>query len=103
MLNIHVHLDDEKEGDLLVPGMFIEAKIGVKTSKNSALPATAVINSDEVNYVLALTKKENDLYYLKKTKVDIGLQDDQMVEILEAENLGKNTLFLSKGGFQLIK
>ena len=103
MLNIHVHLDDEKEGDLLVPGMFIEAKIGVKTSKNSALPATAVINSDEVNYVLALTKKENDLYYLKKTKVDIGLQDDQMVEILEAENLGKKTLFLSKGGFQLIK
>lgn len=103
MLNIHVHLDDEKDGDVLVPGMFVEANIGVASNKNTALPASAVINSDDVNYVLALTKKENDLYYLKKTIVEIGLQDDEMVEILAAGNLGSNTLFLSKGGFQLIK
>lgn len=103
MLNIHVHLEDEKEGDLLVPGMYIEAKIGVKSIKKTALPASAVINSDEVNYALALTKTENDLYYFKKTKVEIGLQDDQMVEILPGSAFGKTTLFLSKGGFQLIK
>ena len=103
MLNIHVHLDDEKEGNLLVPGMFIEAKIGVKSSGNTALPLASVINSNEVNYVLALTKKENDLYYLKKTKVEIGLQDDQMVEIRSEKDFTPNTIFLSKGGFQLIK
>lgn len=103
MLNIHVHLDDEKDGNLLVPGMFIEAKIGVKSSKNTALPLSSVINSNEVNYVLALTKKENDLYYLQKTKVEIGLQDDQMVEILSKDDFNPNTIFLSKGGFQLIK
>ncbi|HSI75264.1 MAG TPA: efflux RND transporter periplasmic adaptor subunit, partial [Lunatimonas sp.] len=103
MLNIHVHLNDEKEGNLLVPGMFIEAKIGVKSSGNTALPLASVINSNEVNYVLALTKKENDLYYLKKTKVEIGLQDDQMVEIRSEKDFTPNTIFLSKGGFQLIK
>ncbi|WP_304518237.1 efflux RND transporter periplasmic adaptor subunit [Cecembia rubra] len=103
MLNIHVHLDDEKEGNLLVPGMFIEAKIGVKSNKKTALPATAVTNTNDVNYVLVLTKQENDLYYLKKTKVDIGLQDDQMVEILSEKDFAADTRFLSKGGFQLIK
>lgn len=103
MLNIHVHLDDEKEGNLLVPGMFIEAKIAVKSSKNTALPAAAIINSNDLNYVLALTKKEEDLYYLKKTKVDIGLKDEGMVEILSEKDFAAGTLFLSKGGFQLIK
>ncbi|MCR9013434.1 efflux RND transporter periplasmic adaptor subunit [Aquiflexum gelatinilyticum] len=103
MLNIHVHLDNEKEGDLLVPGMFIEAKIAVKSSKNTALPIAAVINSDEVNYVLAMTQTENDLYYFKKTKVEIGLQDDQMVEVKPEISFKPGTIFLSKGGFQLIK
>lgn len=103
MLNVHVHLDDEKDGNLLVPGMFIEAKIAVKSSKNTALPAASIINANEVNYVLLLTKKEDDLYYLKKTKVDIGLQDDQMVEILTEKEFAPGTLFLSRGGFQLIK
>ncbi|MFD2203768.1 efflux RND transporter periplasmic adaptor subunit [Shivajiella indica] len=103
MLNIHVHLDDEKEGNLLVPGMFIEAKIGVKSNKKTALPVTAVINANDVNYVLVLTKQENDLYYLKKTKVDIGLQDDSMVEIKSENDFAAGTKFLSKGGFQLIK
>lgn len=103
MLNVHVHLDDEKDGNLLVPGMFIEAKIAVKSSKNTALPFASVINSDEVNYVLALEKKENDLYYLKKTKVEIGLQDDQMIEIRFENDVFSKSVFLSKGGFQLIK
>ena len=103
MLNVHVHLDDEKESNQLVPGMFIEAKIAVKSSKNTALPFASVINSNEVNYVLALEKKENDLYYLKKTKVEIGLQDDQMIEILSERDVNPKRIFLSKGGFQLIK
>ena len=103
MLNIHAHIDDEKEEELLVPGMFIEAKIEVKSSKKTALPIAALINSDEVNYVLSLTKKENDLYYLKKNQVDIGLQDELMVEILSGSDFRNSTLFLSKGGFQLIK
>jgi len=103
MLNIHVHLDNEKDGELLVPGMFIEAKIGVQSSKNAALPAEAVINSNEANYVLALEKKEKDLFYLKKILVEIGLRDDQMVEINSNPAIKKGMVFLSKGGFQLIK
>lgn len=103
MLNIHVHLDNEKEGDLLVPGMFIEAKIGVKSAGRAALPIASVINSDEVNYVLVLSHQENDLYYLKKTKIEVGLQDAQMIEILSENEFQPGTLFLSKGGFQLIK
>lgn len=103
MLNIHVHLDNEKEGNLLVPGMFIEAKIGVKSAGKAALPISAVINSDEVNYVLVLSHQENDLFYLKKTKIEVGLQDGQMIEILSENAFKPGTLFLSKGGFQLIK
>lgn len=103
MLNIHVHLDKEKEGNLLVPGMFIEAKIGVKSAGKAALPISAVINSDEVNYVLVLSHQENDLFYLKKTKIEVGLQDGQMIEILSENAFKPSTLFLSKGGFQLIK
>jgi cobalt-zinc-cadmium efflux system membrane fusion protein len=103
MLNIHVHLDNEKEGNLLVPGMFIEAKIGVKSAGKAALPIASVINSDEVNYVLVLSHQENDLFYLKKTKIEVGLQDAQMIEILSENEFKPSTLFLSKGGFQLIK
>ena len=103
MLNIHVHLDDEKEGNLLVPGMFIEAKIAVKSKKSTALPATAVVNANEVNYVLVLMGQENDQYFLKKTKVEVGLQDNQMVEIRSEQDFAPGTRFLSKGGFQLVK
>jgi cobalt-zinc-cadmium efflux system membrane fusion protein len=103
MLNIHVHLDDEKEGNLLVPGMFIEAKIAVKSKKSRALPATAVVNANEVNYVLVIIRQENDQYFLKKTKVEVGLQDSQMVEIRSEQDFAPGTRFLSKGGFQLVK
>ena len=61
------------------------------------------INSDEVNYVLELSHQENDLFYLKKTKIEVGLQDGQMIEILSENAFKPGTLFLSKGGFQLIK
>ncbi|PSL03507.1 efflux RND transporter periplasmic adaptor subunit [Cecembia rubra] len=103
MLAIHVHLKDEKEGQALVPGMFVEAKIGQTSSTQSALPNTAVLNADSKNYVLLLEKKEADTYHFRKMEVELLSQDEGMSAIANPEKFPKGSQFLSKGGFQIVK
>ena len=103
VLNVHAHLKDEKNALNLVPGMYVEAQIEIQKTRQAALPTAALINSHEHNYVLSLAKKEGDMYYFEKKEVTISNQDDEMAAIVFETAPKEGTLFLTKGGFQLIK
>ena len=103
VLNVHAHLKDEKNTLNLVPGMYVEAQIEIDKTRQAALPIAALINSHELNYVLSLAKKEGDMYYFEKKEVTISNMDDEMAAIIFETTPKEGTLFLSKGGFQLMK
>ena len=103
VLNVHAHLKDEHTTHNLVPGMFVEAKIEMEKTNHAALPNAAIVNANEINCVLSLARKDGDKYYLKKNEVTISFQDDEMAAITFETAPKEGTLFLTKGGFQLIK
>lgn len=102
MVNVHVHLKNEKDGDNLVPGMFVESQIVFKSHQKPSLPDEAVINVEAKNYVLIKKGLENDLIYLEKREVMVGEKNQGRIEILNASEFGPNAQFLAKGAFNLI-
>ncbi|MCF8297056.1 MAG: efflux RND transporter periplasmic adaptor subunit [Saprospiraceae bacterium] len=73
----------------LINHSFVEAKIIVKQRKVKALPSEAILKSANDYFVLAVEKTENNIYYLRKVKVDIGMTFNGFTEILNNENLKK--------------
>ncbi|MDO9553411.1 efflux RND transporter periplasmic adaptor subunit [Rhodonellum sp.] len=102
MVNLHVHLKNEKEGEKLVPGMFVESKIIIASHQALSLPEESVVNVETKNFVLIKKGMENDLIYLEKREVLIGQKSGGRVEILNTSDFDANSQFLSKGAFNLI-
>ncbi|WP_057938311.1 efflux RND transporter periplasmic adaptor subunit [Algoriphagus resistens] len=101
-INIHAHLPDEKEGEMLVPGMFLEAKIVQDPKETWVVPVTSVIVSEGESYVLVQREKSDSGYKLEKVAVNTGLESDGMIELLPNEALDETTVILTQGGFNLL-
>jgi cobalt-zinc-cadmium efflux system membrane fusion protein len=99
---IHAHLLDESLESKLVPGMFLEAKIKLEPQEGWSLPATAIIESDGISYVLVQSANNNGRFQLSKVEVKLGRKNDELVEIYPNTNLDENSKILIKGGFTLL-
>ena len=99
---VHAHLIDESLESKLVPGMFLEAKIKLAPQEGWSLPASSVVNSDGVDYVLVQQGSNNIVFNLDKVEVKLGRQNDQLVEIYPNQKLDENSKILVKGGFTLL-
>jgi cobalt-zinc-cadmium efflux system membrane fusion protein len=96
-VKVHGHLKDESEPFLV--GMFVEAKIITHSVEKKALPVTALLEENENYFVLVLNSKDNDHYNFKKLAINIGLKNEDWVEIIDADNLLENKQILTKGAF----
>ncbi|MEN2283259.1 efflux RND transporter periplasmic adaptor subunit [Algoriphagus sp. SE2] len=99
---IHAHLLDESLEDKLVPGMFLEAKIKLEPQEGWSLPASAIVESDGIPYVLIQRGNNNGSFQLTKVEVKLGRQNDEEVEIYPNQNLDENSKILVKGAFTLL-
>lgn len=99
-VKVHAHIINENQVNFIV-GMFAEASISIKTSKQLALPKDAVLEMDSNFYVLSLIKKENNTYYFEKIKLDLGSQNESYITILNSDEI-KDKDLLVKGGFMLL-
>ncbi len=101
-INVHGHLVNDKDAVNFVPGMYVEAEILVDEILKPALPSDAVVNVDDVNYVLVKKSYDNGEYIFRKEKVKIGLSNDGYTEILNADDFGTKEIVV-KGAFNLIQ
>lgn len=77
---------------------YIEAQISVNQTEAKALPSDAILKSGQDYYVLVPEKSENQNYYLRKVKVNIGRNSNGFTEIIDGEGLTK---VVTKGVYNL--
>jgi cobalt-zinc-cadmium efflux system membrane fusion protein len=96
-VKVHGHLEEEKKSFLV--GMFVEAEIVTEEIVKMALPTTAILEEDDLFYVMVLNKQTDSNYQFTKTPVKIGLKDEDWTEILNADIDLTEKQFLTKGVF----
>ncbi|WP_075351645.1 efflux RND transporter periplasmic adaptor subunit [Algoriphagus marinus] len=101
-INVHADFKDESKESLLVPGMFVEAKIQKDPEEAISVPQTAVIESEGKMYVLVLRNKKDSGFSLEKIEVQTGRMGEGKIEILPNAKLSDTDQILVKGGFNLI-
>lgn len=99
-INVHGHVPEDDEGRF-IPGMFVEAEIETNSGRGLCLPESALMEVDEVFYVLAKTgEKEGDLFF-EQQMVSTGKKSGDWVEILNPKTLSGKQVLLD-GGFSLV-
>lgn len=96
-VKVHGHLENEKQ-DFLV-GMFVEAEIVTNELQKLALPISAIIEEDNSSAILLLTEQKDGNYQFEKRTVEIGLKNENFVEVIDSENSLKDKQILVKGVF----
>jgi cobalt-zinc-cadmium efflux system membrane fusion protein len=97
-IDIHGDLVNEEDAKLFVPGMYIETDILTSSDVFEALPSEAVVNIENVFFALI---KQSDTTY-KKVPIEIGMISNGYTQILNTDDFNKDTLFMTKGAFNLI-
>ena len=98
-VTVHGHMDDDHTG--FIVGMFAEAEIIIGSSKGMALPKTAIIQVENDYFALVVESETANEYHVKKVKLNIGLQTEDVVEILNAESL-KGKKIVVNGTYMLL-
>lgn len=78
---VHCHFEDYDK--TLLPGMYMNAEIEVKSHKTYVLTEDAIVNFEGKNYVF-IVKSPSEF---RMTEVELGVQERNMVEILNGESL----------------
>ena len=95
--NIEVHCHFKNYDDKLIPGMYMNAEIEVKSAKASLVPEESVVYYEGKSFVFV--QKERDLFEL--TEINKGMIENGMVELGEAKNL-ENANIVTKGAYALL-
>lgn len=98
-VTVHGHIDDHHTGFLV--GMFAEAEIVVGSTKGMALPKTAVIQVDDDYFALVLDNETSNEFHFTKVKLELGLQTEDVVEVLNAVSLNDKKIVV-KGTYMLL-
>ncbi|MBO3099068.1 efflux RND transporter periplasmic adaptor subunit [Gelidibacter pelagius] len=96
---VHGHIENDHTA--FIVGMFAEAEIIVGALNGIALPKTGIIQVENDYFALVLDKETSDEYFFTKVKLDIGLQTEDVVEVLNAVSL-KNKKIVVNGTYMLL-
>lgn len=92
-----VHCHFENYDKTLLPGMYMNAIIEVKSNDANTLPADAIVNFEGKEYIFVVINKNQ----FQMMEVKTGTSENGFVEILESENLNNNTI-VTKGAYTLL-
>lgn len=96
---VHGHIENDHTA--FIVGMFAEAEIVVGSSKGIALPKSAVIQVEDDYFALVLDSESANAYHFTKVKLEIGLQTEDIVEVLNAVSL-ENKKIVVNGTYMLL-
>ncbi len=92
-----VHCHFENYDKTLLPGIYMNADINVKSNDALTLPKDAVVNFEGKEYIFVVVNKNQ----FQLTEVKIGNSENGLVEILNNESLTKSTI-VTKGAYTLL-
>jgi cobalt-zinc-cadmium efflux system membrane fusion protein len=92
-----VHCHFENYDKMLLPGMYMNAEIEVKSNDALTLPKEAVVNFEGKEYIFVVVNKNQ----FKMTEVKTGNSENGFIEILDNEQLSKNSI-VTKGAYTLL-
>ncbi|MEI7508901.1 MAG: efflux RND transporter periplasmic adaptor subunit [Flavobacterium sp.] len=92
-----VHCHFENYDKTLLPGMYMNADINVKSNDALTLPKEAVVNFEGKEYIFVVVNKNQ----FQMTEVKTGNSENGVVEILNNESLRKN-IVVTKGAYTLL-
>src|SRR5690606_19819607 len=87
---IHGDLADEKMGQRLNPGMYVEAEIYTSSEERLALPKDALVDVEGRFYILEVSETSEEGYSFKEKEVLTGLSNSEYVEVLNAQDFDEN-------------
>lgn len=100
---VHSHLTDETKEALLVPGMYLEAKLQLEPKESWSVPTPAVIESDGETFILVLKSKESNGLTLQKIKVTAHENSENWTAVDLPNGWDGEAEVLTKGAFYLIQ
>lgn len=92
-----MHCHFAKYDKTLLPGMYMNAEIKLKSQQSNVLPSEAIVNYENKNYIFI--EKGKKLFEMKE--VTIGTSENEYVEIVSNENL-KDLNVVIKGSYSLL-
>jgi cobalt-zinc-cadmium efflux system membrane fusion protein len=100
-IRVHGHLNNDADHNFLT-GMFVNAGIITDSAFAKAVPNQAVVEVDEVFYVLVLDKIEGEVYYFKQVEVVVEKSYEGFMTVQSEAVFTPQTQFLIKGAFNLL-
>ena len=82
-----------------MPGMYMNAEIGVTTLNAQVVPEEAVVQWQNEQFIFTVDEKNQ----FTMTKVQTGVSENGMIEILSAGDLSKKEIVLRKAYSLLMK
>ena len=92
-----VHCHFENYDKTLLPGMYMNAEINVKSENALTLPKDAVVNFEGKEYIFVVVSKNQ----FQMTEVKTGNSENGFIEIVDNEQLTKNSI-VTKGAYTLL-
>ena len=92
---VHCHFEDYDK--TLLPGMYMNAVIEVKSNNVLTLPEEAVVNFEGKNYIFFVNNKNQ----YTMTEVNVGEKENNYIEILEAGKIESKKVVI-KGAYTLL-
>lgn len=92
-----MHCHFAKYDKTLLPGMYMNAEIKLKSQRSNVLPSEAIVNYENKNYIFI--QKGKKLFEMKE--VTTGTSENEYIEIVSNENL-KDVNIVIKGSYSLL-
>lgn len=93
--DVHCHFEDYDK--TLLPGMYMNAEIEVKSTNALTLPEEAVVSFEGKEYIFVVVDKMN----FKITEVTTGNNENGFIEILNGDSFSQKTI-VTKGAYTLL-
>ena len=87
---VHIWIGLDNQDGTLQPGMFANARITVKKTKNSIVVPRSAILKDKNGFYAFIVDKQT----AKKVYVETGIQNDKAVQILKGIQKGDQVVYL---------
>jgi membrane fusion protein, heavy metal efflux system len=92
---VHCHFEDYDK--TLLPGMYMNAEVEIKSSNSNALPEESIVSFEGKEYIYIEIAKQK----YKMQEVQIGEKENNFVQVLNVDDL-KNKKIVSKGAYTLL-
>jgi cobalt-zinc-cadmium efflux system membrane fusion protein len=97
-IRVHAHF---KENELLIPGLYTEAKIMQDSKKVRTLPTSAIVTDKGTSYFFIKTESNGSEINFEKVAFEPGIKSTDYIQVKSHDKIQDTTAIVVKGAFTL--